>query len=131
MPVVSKGRALPLAGLVRQGSQGPCPEALYSALVEQGQELLPPRAQVVRRGDGAFDGTRLQPTMQDTGWSSVCRPGSHGTAAWDGEPLRLDTVGWWSTPGTLVACPEASMTRDAYGPILLLCGGAQGEKEPL
>ena len=128
MHVVYKGRALPLAWLVRQGSKGHYPEDLHIALVEQVQELIPPEAKVVLLGDGEFDGTRLQQTMQDTGWSYVCRTGSHVTASWDGAPFRLDTVGWWSKPGTLVAFPEASMTRDAYGPLLLLCYWAQRYK---
>jgi len=57
--------------------------------------------------------------------------GSNVTASWDGTPLRLETVGACSKPGTLVACPEASMTCDASGPILLLCCWATGYTEPL
>jgi len=128
MHVVYKGRALPLAWLVRQGSKGHFPEDLHIALVEQVQELIPPEAKVVLLGDGEFDGTRLQQTMQDTGWSYVCRTGSQVTASWQGEPFRLNSVGWWSKPGTLVAFPEASMTRDAYGPLLLLCYWAKRYK---
>ena len=51
---VSKGRALPLAWLVRRGKKGPFPEALHIALIEQVQELIPPGAQVVVLGDGAW-----------------------------------------------------------------------------
>jgi hypothetical protein len=124
--VVSKGRALPLAWVVRRGKKGHVPEALHIALMEQGQELIPPGARVVVVGDGACDGTDLQHTLQEAGWASVCRTGSNVTASWDGTPLRLETVGACSKPGTLVACPEASMTRDASGPVLLLCCWATG-----
>jgi hypothetical protein len=62
-----KGRALPLAWLVRQGKKGHCPEDLHIAVVEQVQELLPPGAAVGLLGDGEFDGTTLQHTVQEYG----------------------------------------------------------------
>ena len=61
----------------------------------------------------------------------MCRTGCHVTASWDGATFRLDTVGWCIKPGTLVAFLEAFMTREAYGPILLLCCWAKGYQEPL
>ena len=124
--VVYKGRALPLAWVVRRGKKGHFPEALHIALMEQVQELIPPGARVVVVGDGECDGTDLQHTLQEAGWSYVCRTGSNVTASWDGTPFRLETVGACIKPGTLVAFPEASMTRDAYGPVLLLCCWAKG-----
>src|SRR5215471_9516291 len=50
--VVYKGRALPVAWLVRPGKKGHFPEAWHIALVEQVQEWLPAGAQVVWLGDG-------------------------------------------------------------------------------
>ena len=67
--VVYQGRALPLAWRVRQGPKGHFPEALPIALVELVSGLIPEGAQVVFLGDGACDGTRLQHTVQDAGWS--------------------------------------------------------------
>jgi Transposase DDE domain len=129
--VVYKGRALPLAWVVRRGKKGHFPEALHIALMEQVQKLIPPGARVVVLGDGECDGTDLQPTLHEAGWLYVCRTGSHVTASWDGTSLRLETVGACIKPGTLVAFPEASVTRDAYGPVLLLCCWAKGYQEPL
>ena len=100
--VVYQGRALPLAWRVRQGPKGHCPEDLPIALVELVSGLIPEGAQVVFLGDGACDGTRLQHPVQDAGWSSVCRTGCHRTAWWDGETFRLDTLGTWIKPGTLI-----------------------------
>jgi hypothetical protein len=131
MHVVYKGRALPLAWLVHEGKKGHFPETLHSALVEQVQEVIPLGASVVLRGDGEFDGTALQHTLEEAGWSYVCRTGCHVTASWDGATFRLDTVGWCIKPGTLAAFPKAAMTRKAYGPILLLCCWATGYQEPL
>jgi len=129
--VVYKGRALPLAWRVRQVPKGHCPEDLHIALVELVNGLIPAGAQVVLLGDGEFDGTALQHTVHDAGWSYVCRTGNHMTASWDGEPFRLDTVGSCIKPGTLVELKEVLFSREAYGPIMLLCCWAKGYKEPL
>ena len=129
--VVYKGRALPLTWRVRQGPKGHFPEALHIALVELVSGLIPEGAQVVLLGDGEFDGTRLQQTVQDAGWSYVCRTGCHRTAWWDGATFRLDTLGAWSKPGTLVALSQVWFTRAAYGPIMLICCWAKGCKAPL
>ena len=129
--VVYKGRALPLAWRVRQGPKGHFPEDLHIALVELVSGVIPEGAQVVLLGDGAFDGTRLQQTVQDEGWSYVCRTGCHTTAWWDGETFRLDTLGACIKPGTLIELSEVLFTREEYGPIMLICGWAKGDKEPI
>ena len=123
--VVYQGRALPLAWRVRQGPKGHFPEDLHIALVELVSGLIPEGAQVVLLGDGEFDGTRLQQTVQDAGWSYVCRTGIHMTAWWDGETFRLDTLGACSKPGTLIALSEVLLSREEYGPIMLICCWAQ------
>ena len=114
--VVYKGRALPLAWRVRQGPKGHFPEDLHIALVELVSGLIPEGAQVVLLGDGEFDGTRLQQTLQDAGWAYVCRTGCHTTAWWDGETFRLDTLGACIKPGTLIELSEVLFTREEYGP---------------
>ena len=100
-------------------------------MVKQAATLLPPGAQVVVLGDGEFDGTTLQHTMQAYGWSYVIRTGSNITILWDGDSFRCETVASCIKPGTLVALKDARMTEAAYGPILLLCCWANGYKEPL
>jgi hypothetical protein len=129
--VVYKGRALPLAWLVRQGKKGHFPEDLHIALVQQVHPLIPPGASVVLLGDGEFDGTTLQHTVQDYGWSYVVRTGSHITVMWDGERFRCETVASCIKPGTLVELTEVRVTAAAYGPVMLLCCWAKGYKEPL
>ena len=93
---------MPRAWRVRQGPKGHFPADLPSALVELVSGLLPEGAQVVLLGDGAFDGTRLQQTVKDEGWSDVCRTGCHTTTWWDGATFRLDTLGACIKPGTLI-----------------------------
>jgi len=124
--VVYQGRALPLAWQVRHGKKGHFPEGLHIALVEQVQDLIPEGAQVVLLGDGEFDGTRLQHTVQEYGWSYVVRTGSNITIVWDGERFRCETVAACIKPGTLVELPDVRMTEDAYGPIMLICCWAKG-----
>jgi hypothetical protein len=129
--VVYKGRALPLAWIVRQGKKGHFPEDLHMALVEQVQELIPEGEAVVLLGDGEFDGIDLQQPLEEAGWSYVCRTGMHMTATWQHETFRLDTIGTCIKPGTLVAFQEVLFTGEAYGPIMLLCCWAKGYQEPL
>src|SRR5205823_13417233 len=80
--VVYKGRALPLAWRVRQAPKGHFPEELHNALVELIRGLIPAGGQVVLLGDGAFDGTRLQHTLQQAGWSYACRTATSTVATW-------------------------------------------------
>ncbi len=128
---ISKGRALPLAWRVRQGPKGHCPADLHIALVELLQACLPEGARVVVLGDGEFDGPALQKTLNDLGWSSVCRTAVSTVVTWQGDTFRLDVVGSWSKPGRLIALQEAHSTREAYGPVMVLCCWAKGYHDPL
>jgi hypothetical protein len=131
MHVVYKGRALPLAWQVRKGKKGHFPEDLHIALVKQVQTLIPLGASVVVLGDGEFDGTTLQHTLQNAQWSYVVRTGRHITVRWDGERFRGETVAACIKPGTLVALTDVHVTAAAYGPVMLLCCWAKGYQEPL
>ena len=129
--VVYKGRALPLAWRVRQAPKGHFPEELHNALVELIRGLIPAGGQVVLLGDGAFDGTRLQHTLQQAGWSYACRTATSTVATWESETFRLDALGACLKPGRLIELQEVHFTREAYGPILVLCCWAKGYQEPL
>ena len=69
MIIEYKGRALPLAWRVRQAPKGHFPEDLHIAVVELMCEVIPEGAKVVFLGDGEFDGTALQDTLNKMGWS--------------------------------------------------------------
>jgi hypothetical protein len=111
--VVYTGRALPLAWRVRQAPQGHCPADLHIAVVALLREVIPEGAKGVLLGDGECDGTALQATRQEAGWSYACRTAMSTVATWEGEPCRLDTLGAWSKPGTLMALQAVQFTRDA------------------
>src|SRR2546429_9593456 len=83
--VVYKGRALPLAWRGRQAPKGHFPEELHIALVELISGLIPAGGQGGLLGDGEFDGTRLQQTLQQAGWALACRPGTSTRAELVGE----------------------------------------------
>jgi hypothetical protein len=129
--VIYKGRALPLAWRVRQGPKGHFPEELHIALVELIRACLPEGSRVVLLGDGEFDGTTLQETLNEAGWFYACRTAQNTVATWEGETFRLDTLGACSKPGTLIELKEVQITRDAYGPVMVLSCWAKGYQEPL
>ena len=73
---------------VRQGPKGHFPEELHIALVELVQACLPEGTPVVLLGDGEFDGTTLQQTLQETWWFYACRTAQNPVATWEGETFR-------------------------------------------
>ena len=129
--VVYKGRALPLAWRVRQAPKGHFPEDLHIAVVELMRGVIPEGTQVVFLGDGEFDGTALQATLHEAGWAYACRTAMSTVATWEGVSFRLDALGACSQPGRLIALHEVYVTREAYGPIMVLCCWAKGYHEPL
>ena len=90
---------MPRAWRVRHSPTGHFPETLHSAIVELRREVIPAGAKVVFLGDGEFDGTALQHTLNEAGWSYGCHTAMSTTARWDGPTLRLDTLGACLKPG--------------------------------
>src|SRR3989442_10578259 len=90
--VLSKGRALPLAWRVRQGPKGHFPEDLHIALVELMSACIPAGTQVGFLGDGEFDGTALQATLTEAGWTYSCPTAASTNATWDRQPFLLRTL---------------------------------------
>src|SRR5262245_25653731 len=95
------------------------------------REVIPAGAKVVLLGDGECDGTARQATLPEAGWSYACRTAMSTTATWDGTPFRRDTLGACLKPGRLIAGQNVQVTREAYGPIMVLCCWAKGYQEPL
>jgi hypothetical protein len=81
--------------------------------------------------DSEIDGTALQATLNEACWPYACRTSLSSVATWEGETFRLDTLGAWSKPGTLIALQEVKFTRDAYWPVMVLSGWAKGSQDPL
>ncbi|GJD54103.1 hypothetical protein OPKNFCMD_6885 [Methylobacterium crusticola] len=128
---ISKGRALPLAWVVRQCPKGHAPEALHIELVELIRKRIPAGTKVVFLGDGEFDGIHLQETMNELGWLYACRTAKSTVATWEGVKVKLDFLGSSLKPGMLIELKEVPFTRDAYGPVMVWCCWAKDEVEPL
>ena len=128
---IYKGRALPLAWVVRQCPKGHAPEALHIELIELVRELIPEGTKVVFLGDGEFDGIDLQATMNESGWFYACRTAKSTVATWEGVKFNLDLLGSSIKPGMLIELKEVQFTRNAYGPVMVLCCWAKDEAGPL
>jgi hypothetical protein len=61
----------------------------------------------------------------------VLPAGAKVVLLWDGTPFRLDTLGACLKPGRLIEVKNVHVTREAYGPIMVLCCWAKGYQEPL
>jgi len=129
--VIYKGRALPLTWVVRQCPKGHAPEALHTQLVELIREGIPEGTQVVFLGDGEFEGTTLQKVLTDAGWWYACRTAKSTVATWEDITFHLEFLGSSIKRGRLIELKEVQFTRDAYGPVMVLCCWAKGEAEPL
>lgn len=129
--VLYKGRALPLAWRVRKGAKGHFPEAMHIEVINLIAELIPEGTEVVFLGDGEFDGIKLQRTIEDWGWLYACRTSYDTTASCEGEAFRLDAMGSHLKVGYVVSLSEVLFTSKAYGPVMVICCWAKGNKEPL
>src|SRR6266850_1032508 len=120
-----------LAALMSGIVGGKSTQLPHIAVVELIREVIPEGAKVVFLGDGEFDGTALQATLNEAGWSYACRTALSTVATWEGVTFRLDTLGACSKPGTLIELKEVQFTRGAYGPVMVLSCWAKGYQEPL
>jgi hypothetical protein len=64
------------------------------------REVIPEGARVVLLGDGECDGTGLQATLNEAGWSYVCRTAPRTVATWEGTTFRRETL-YATTGGSL------------------------------
>jgi hypothetical protein len=124
-------RALPLAWRVRQVPKGHFPEDFHINMVELVMSVIPEGTEVVFLGDGEFDGIDLQEVMNDSGWFYACRTAKSTVATWEGIQFNLDLLGSSIKPGMLIELKEVQFTRNAYGPVMVMCCWAKDEAEPL
>ena len=127
--VVYQQRALPIAWLVVTGRKGHFAEEMHVALVQRVQALIPAEATVIFLGDGEFDGPGLQACLSDIGWAYVCRTARNIQIHSEGEWLTLGEL--YLQPGQMVSLPAVHMTRQLYGPVLVLAWWARDQAEPI
>lgn len=118
LSVVYHGRALPLAWVVVAAKKGHFAQDMHCTLLAQVQAILPPLTSVVFVGDGEFDGTALQATLQQYGWHYVCRTATN--ICFTAYGLQRHVGDLEPTRGEALAVTPAWMTTAGYGPISLL-----------
>ena len=127
--VVYQGRSLPIAWIVVKGNKGHFPEDIHIELVEQVQKLVPEGAQVIFLGDGEFDGTTLQATVDNYGWEYVCRTAQNTILNEAGNAFAFADVD--VSPGSCISLPDVLFTQDNYGPIHAIAWWRKGYQEPI
>lgn len=127
--VIYRKRALPLAWIVIKGSKGHFPEQAHVELLKQVHTLVPQGCTVIFVGDGEFDGTTLQATLEAFEWEYVCRTAKNAQLWIDGEWFAFQDLILQS--GDRVAIPDVLFTLQEYGPVLAIAVWDQEYKEPI
>ena len=129
LSVVYQHRALPIAWIVIRGRKGHFPEETHLALVTQVRAWVPERAQVIFLGDGEFDGTQLQATLNEWGWKYACRTAKNAVLSIAGTEFAFEDL--TVQVGEVWGISQVAFTRQAYGPVLAVAWWEEDEKEPI
>jgi hypothetical protein len=127
--LVYKKRALPLAWVVVKGSKGHLPEQTHVQLLEQVHQVMPQGADVIFLGDGEFDGTILQATIEGYGWDYVCRTAKNTRLGADGDHFSFEQLK--VQPGECIGLPDVTFTLQDYGPVLAIAWWKAEYKGPI
>ena len=129
LSVIYKKRALPIAWIVVKGTKGHFPEETHIQLVEQAYPVIPQGADVIFVGDGEFDGTGLQATLDGYGWAYVCRTAKNAQLGAEGEHFSFEEIG--VQPGECLDLADVTFTLQDYGPIMAIAWWGCGYKDPI
>ena len=128
LSVQYRGRALPLGWLVISGEKGHFAQEKHIRLLSAVQEWIPAGRDVIFLGDGEFDGTKLQETLDEFGWKYACRT-SRNTILYDGEEFSFQDL--VLQPGMCLSLEEVAFTRQRYGPVLAVAWWRKNYQEPI
>lgn len=128
LSVQYRGRALPLGWLVVSGEKGHFAQEKHIRLLSAVRAWIPAGADVIFLGDGEFDGTKLQETLDELGWKYACRTSSN-TILYDGEEFSFQDL--VLQPGMCLSIEEVSFTRQRYGPVLAVAWWRKNYQEPI
>jgi hypothetical protein len=130
--LIYKHRALPITFTVFKGKKGHLPEDAHVELVNKLHPLIPESTQrVVFLGDGEFDGTFLQRTLNDFGWKYVSRTSSNITIYADDEPFPMEILLSMLPKGHYKSLRNFKITHKQYGPVTAVAWWGKNQKEPL
>ena len=127
--VIYRGRALPLAWLVIQGTKGHFPAEQHIQLLEAVQARLPTGADVVFLGAGEFDSVELQTALQGFPWTYVCRTSVNTILVEAGEAFSCQEL--LLGPGDVLSLPQVRFTRQGFGPVHVIAWWRKGYQTPL
>lgn len=127
--LIYKKRALPLAWIVVKGCKGHFPEEAHVELVNQVHALIPEGSIVIFLGDGEFDGTELQASLDTFGWRYVSRTAKNAQLCAEDEWFAFEDLG--VERGGRIGVPNVLFTHKAYGPILAIAVWDEEYKEPI
>lgn len=128
LSVQYRGRALPLGWLVVSGEKGHFAQEKHIRLLSAVRAWIPAGADVIFLGDGEFDGTKLQETLDELGWKYACRTSSN-TILYDGEEFSFQDL--VLQPGMCLSIEEVAFTRQRYGPVLAVAWWRKNYQEPI
>lgn len=130
--VIYKKRALPLAYTVVKGKKGHFPEETHIALANQVHDMLPDHApKVIFLGDGEFDGTGLQETLNQWGWKYVFRASDNIKIFSGDEEFSVDILGKYLPKGNYKGIKNVLYTRKKYGPVMVVAWWGEDCQEPI
>jgi len=127
--VIYQKRALPIAWIAVKGSKGHFPEETHIQLLKQVYQIVPQGVRIVVVGDGEFDGTTFQATIDGYGWLYVCRTAKNVQLGVEGERFAAHEVD--VQPGECIGLPGVTFTLQDYGPVLAIAWWESGCKEPI
>lgn len=102
---------------------------MHWELLEKLPALVPQGSQVYFLGDGAFDGSEAQTTLDERRWRYVCRTAKNIQLYEEAIPCSF--VDLCLQPGGCIGIPNAQFTRQAYGPVTAIAGWQKGCQEPI
>ena len=135
--VVYQGRALPVMWTVREGNKGSFSEAEHIALLEELYELLEEieedlnkKLDVVVVGDGEFDGVDFQKKCEEYKWEYVLRAAKNINCyeAGNEEPFNPEDI---AQEGERINVEEIEYTKAKYGPVQIIAWWGEEYKEPI
>jgi hypothetical protein len=127
--VIYNKRALPVAWIVVKGNKGHLAEETHIQLLEQVYHMVPEGSDVIVVGDGEFDGTILQATIDGYGWQYACRTAKNTQLGIEGERFSFEDVG--VQPGECIPLPNVTFTLQDYGPVLAIAWWETGYEDPI
>lgn len=129
--VLYRKRALPVAWIVKRGAKGSFSSADHRFLLRRVRGLIPEETTAIFLGDGEFDSTGLQRSLDELGFLYVCRT-SCSTLLEEQSGAVYPVGELRPFGGQRYACvPGASVTQRRYGPVQVVLWHEEEYEDPV